>query len=147
MYLYRVAQTKYITDINGTGGLFGSGRWHSQGTRILYSSETLSLAKLETLANSKKIPKGYSYIILEVPNDIEILEIELSELPSNWNSFPWPNGLAPITEKWISDNKALLMKIPSVHSPVEFNYLINPLHKDHSKIKIFKSESLDLILG
>jgi len=35
------------------------------------------------------------------------------------------------------------MKIPSVRSPTEFNYLINPLHKDHSKIKIVENKSLD----
>ena len=34
---------------DGTGGLHGSGRWHSRGRRIVYTASSESLAKLEAL--------------------------------------------------------------------------------------------------
>ena len=56
MRVYRLAKTPFIRDLRGTGGLYGSGRWHRRGTPILYTSENASLPMLEFLANYTILP-------------------------------------------------------------------------------------------
>jgi len=137
--LYRFGFKKYINDLSGTGGLYRSGRWHNRGTRIVYFSETISLAKLEVLANTTRIPKSYFLLTVEVPEHSGILEISADELPSGWNAFPPNPEIISITEKWIAENKDLLMCVPSVHSPLEQNFLLNPQHKAFNQVKILKT--------
>lgn len=85
MILYRMAKLAYASDLSGTGGLLGSGRWHRQGTRILYTSEHVSLAKLEVLANSPILPQNYALVTLELPDSATIQTLHASDLPADWN--------------------------------------------------------------
>ncbi len=138
MLLFRISGTRYISDLSGTGGLFAAGRWHEKGTRILYTSESLALAKLEVLANSLLTPEDQSAAMLEVPDDVAVKEIKISDLPAGWDNYPAPKELPTITEAWIKENKYLLLKVPSAQSELDFNYLVNPAHPDHSRLKILK---------
>jgi hypothetical protein len=52
--------------------------------------------------------------------------------------YPAPKALTSITDAWIKENKYLLLKIPSAQSELDFNFLINPNHPDHSLLKIIK---------
>ena len=46
--LWRIVKRKYAdTAFSGEGAFLVGGRWNSQGRRIVYTSETLSLAALE----------------------------------------------------------------------------------------------------
>jgi RES domain-containing protein len=136
MLVFRFAKEKHIRDLTGTGGLYGSGRWHEKGTRILYTSETFSLAKMEVLANAPTLPRDYWFVVLEIPEEASYWEVKREELPANWNAFPHPKELISFTNNWIADGTSLVMKVPSVHSLYEFNYLINPLHPQASLVKI-----------
>jgi RES domain-containing protein len=136
MELYRITKTQYATDFSGTGGFYGPGRWHREGTRILYLSEYISLAKLEVLANSRIIPKNQSLVTVEISDDASIKYITSKDLPIGWAAIPYLEELATISEKWIADQKFWIMRVPSAHSPTEFNYLLNPLHPEHSMLKL-----------
>ena len=138
MFVYRLGKTPYIRDLSGTGGLYGSARWHEKGTRILYTAQTASLVKLELLANTKWIPRNYSLLVLEVPDEIGHRELRVPDLPANWNAFPHPKELVPLTLDWIRENRYLVMKVPSVHSPFESNFLINPLHPQAGQLRILE---------
>lgn len=141
MLVYRLAKETFITDLHGTGGLYGEGRWHEIGTRILYTAETFSLAKLETLANSAFIPKNYAVVCIEVPDDVSIKDLAESDLPANWTDTPAPKELKEIALNWIRKNEHLVLRVPSVHSPYERNCLINPLHPDHGRLRIVEHKS------
>jgi len=140
MRLYRLGKHPYILDTTGQGGLFHNGRWHEQGTRILYTSEHLSLAKLEVLANASTLPKNYFALTLEVPNDASVKTIAVADLPPNWAAMPYPQELALITREWIEQSTYWLMRVPSAHSPTEWNYLFNPLHPDHAQLQVVSVE-------
>lgn len=129
MHIYRLSKTIYSDDLTGTGCLFFPGRWNKLGTRVLYTSENVSLAILEVLANSEAIPKDYCIIIIEVPDGASMHEVEIKDLPANWNASPYPDEMAQLTEEWIREGKHLLMKVPSVHSPLDYNMLVNPIHE------------------
>ena len=140
MRLYRFSPTQFADDLSGTGGLFSAGRWHRKGTRILYTSDCVSLAKLELLANSTLLPVDLSLLTLETPDAATCLSIVPEMLPENWQTIPYLPELAIIAEQWISEMKCWLMRVPSVHSPVEFNYLLNPLHPEHKTIHLISIE-------
>ena len=52
--LWRVSN--YAT-LDGAGGLYVSGRWHTKGHPLIYCSEDPSTALLETLVHIESIPK------------------------------------------------------------------------------------------
>ena len=140
MLLYRIAKTPYAQDLTGTGGLFGPGRWHREGTRIVYLAERVSLAKLEVLANSRLTPRNQSLVTIEIADDVPVHHISADLLPTNWARTPYMQELADIAEQWIREQKFWVMRVPSVHSPNEYNYLLNPLHPAHQSLKIVSIE-------
>jgi RES domain-containing protein len=139
MLVFRFARWRHINDLTGAGGMYASGRWHEKGTRILYTSQTFSLAKMEVLANAQTLPRDYWYLVLEIPDDVPIREIEREGLPANWNAFPHAKELISFTDDWIKDGTCLVMKFPSVHSLYESNFLINPLHPQASQLKVVET--------
>ena len=54
----------------------------------------------------------------------------------NWCRILPPIQLQIIGNKWLDKSERLLLKVPSVIIPIENNILINPFHKEISKIKI-----------
>jgi RES domain-containing protein len=136
MLLYRIGKTKYIEDLTGEGCLKGAGRWHLQGTRVLYTSASASLAKLEVLANAPDLPKNRSLIVLKVPDTASILFVEPDQLPRNWYEYPYPAQLPMIAKAWIDARKYWIMRVPSAQLHSEYNYLLNPLHEEHSGIVV-----------
>lgn len=140
MKLYRFGKLPYIRDLSGQGGLYHGGRWHQKGTQLLYTAEYLSLAKLETLANSPILPVGYYALTLEVPDNSSIKRIEISDLPSDWAGLPYPAELTAITEQWLLVAHFWLLRVPSAHSPTEYNYLLNPFHPEHQTLRIISLE-------
>ncbi len=140
MKLYRFGKQPYIQDTSGQGGLYHNGRWHHKGTQILYTAEHLSLAKLEMLANSPILPVNYFALTLEVPNSASAKHLEAADLPTDWPSLPYPPELAAIGEEWIREGKHWLLRVPSAHSPAEYNYLLNPLHPEHISLRVLSLE-------
>lgn len=140
MKLYRITKTKYASDLQGTGGLYGPARWNREGKRLLYLAEHVSLAKLEVLANSRIIPKNQSLVTVEIPQDATITVINSEDLLADWARIPYLEELADIAERWIFEQKYWIMRVPSVHSPSEFNYLLNPLHPEHATLNLISIE-------
>lgn len=140
MKLYRITKEIYASDLTGTGGLYGPGRWHYEGTRIVYAAESIALAMLEVLGHWAKVPADMSLITLEIPGTASIKTIEISQLPADWRSSPAPQELADMGGNWIREGAFWLLRVPSVHVPTEFNYLINPLHPEHQTLIISRIE-------
>lgn len=140
MLLYRLGKQPYLADTSGKGGLYYSGRWHEKGTLLLYTSEHLSLAKLEVLANSASLPRNYFALTLKIPADAPVKQITPDQLPANWQQLPYPLELALLTRAWIEEGRYWLMRVPSAHAPHEWNYLLNPLHPDHAQLRVVSIE-------
>ncbi|MBC6989928.1 RES family NAD+ phosphorylase [Hymenobacter sp. BT491] len=140
MLLYRLGKQARIRDLSGSGGLYAPARWHTKGTQILYTSEHLSLAKLEVLANASSLPQNYYALTLEIPDDASVRQVTVAELPANWQEIPYPQELAEISRLWILEGRYWLLKVPSAQAPSEWNYLLNPLHPDHVRLRIVSVE-------
>ena len=131
MEVWRLCKQKHQnTAFSGSGGLYTSGRWQEQGWQIVYTAESLALATLEVFVHieSDKIP--LIAIRAQIPDNLVIIEVDIKDLPSNWQQVSAYPLLQQIGKKWLEAKESPILKVPSAIVPVEFNYLINPLHPD-----------------
>ena len=147
MVVFRIEREKYlITTLNGIGASISEGyRWNSPNTRIVYTAETRALATLEVSVHldlSEDLPDDRFYVEIEVPDEITIQEVKLEDLPNDWNSKPPFLTTQTIGDDFVNYNEAAILKVPSSIVPKEFNYLINPVHPDSSKIKILSTSKM-----
>jgi RES domain-containing protein len=136
MILHRFAHRKYAHDISGTGSKLKGGRWNSVGLAVVYSSERISLSLLEVLANANTLEELQMLQLteIEVPDNVPLHEIRLSQLKKEWwKDFEYSQWLG---SEILKENKALIIKCPSAIIESENNYLINPLHSSFKKINI-----------
>lgn len=137
MKLYRIAKSAYINDLSGTGARLYGGRWNEKGVPVIYASESRSLAALEFLVHLPitLAPRDLRICRFDIPEDVALTRMRKTKLPDDWKSYPAPAGTMAIGTKWASAGKTLLLLVPSVIVPDEYNILINPQHKDFHKIK------------
>lgn len=131
MEVWRICTQKHeMTAFSGDDGLYAPGRWHPQGSPIIYTASSLSLATLELLMplESQTIP--LVAIRAFIPDDIAIETVNVLSLPANWQDIAAYPQLQAIGKKWLSENKTPILKVPSAIVPAEFIYLLNPRHLD-----------------
>jgi RES domain-containing protein len=112
---------------SGEGGLVGAARWHSRGTRLVYTSSSVALACLETLVHMqtlRELEERWLFVI-EIPD--RLIE-ELRPLPQGWDSEPAGAQGRAAGDRWVIEQRSAALLVPSVVVPVEQNALINPRH-------------------
>lgn len=144
MLLYRLTKKKYKNDLSGTGAAVMGGRWNSMGIKVLYTSSSIALAMAEVLVHLdiSEFPVDAFYILtLEIPDTKSIISVSVKDLSANWNNLidELPET-KKIGDRFVKENKACLLKVPSAVVKGDFNYLFNPQNKCFKKIKIVKEE-------
>jgi RES domain-containing protein len=137
MRLWRLSKAKHAaTALDGEGSRIVGGRWNSEGRRAVYLSEHLSLAALEVLVHeSKATAPTYVAIELDVPDDITIHAPAPSSLPKDWRDGDAPASTKALGDAWLAAGTHALLRVPSVIIPEEFNFVLNPTHRDAARIK------------
>lgn len=137
MILYRIAKCNYAGDLSGTGARLYGGRWNSIGQAMVYMAASPSLAVLEVLVHLPPsiFPANFCISEFDIPSD-STLTADDASLPNDWQDISPPVALKRLGDAFLKQNKYLLMKVPSVIVPQEFNYLFNPLHPDADKAKL-----------
>ncbi len=143
--VYRIAKWAYLEDLSGTGARLYGGRWNQEGYPMLYTSQHLSLAVLELLANNvrKLVDDTYGYIGISIPHDTNH-SIESAILTSTWRQSPYSEQTIMYGTNWLKSKASLALTVPSAVLAQENNILINPLHSDFSKLAIVEKGRLDL---
>ena len=141
MILYRLAKEAYVDDLSGTGARLYGGRWNSKGRATVYMASSQALALLEVLVHLPAViePKDYFLASIEVP-DTSIMQVNIKDMPVNWNAMQPPTILKKIGDDFISENKYLLLKVPSAIVPEEFNYLLNVHHPEMKNVRVISKE-------
>lgn len=138
MFVYRISKKAYIQDISGTGAALYGGRWNPKGISICYTAGTISLAYLEFLVHNYHVLNTAHVCLAKIYiDDSHILELKQQELPEGWelkNVISYE--VQKIGKDFVLNNNAYALKLPSVIVPGEYNYLLNPLHEDHSRTSI-----------
>lgn len=147
MIVYRIEREKHLeTTLLGIGASLSKGyRWNSFNTRLVYTAESRALATLEVSVHldlSEDLPNDRYYVEIDIPDNITIHEVNIDDLPEDWDSKPPTIITQTIGDDFINYNEAAILKVPSSIVPQEFNYLINPSHNDSSKIKVINTHKM-----
>ncbi|MES2351197.1 MAG: RES family NAD+ phosphorylase [Pseudomonadota bacterium] len=123
-------------DTSGAGAKLTGGRWNSPGVPMLYCSENISLAALETLSHLRPFPLPYNRFLVrvDVPDDMWSKRTQLNPLPGGWGAVPCGLTSKRAGDAWAAFGASALLVVPSVIIPDESNILINPLHADVARI-------------
>lgn len=136
---YRIFKTKHSANwADGEGAFQFGGRWNSPGGRVVYASQSLSLAALEMLVNlnSAELLLSYSFATLEF-DELLVIDIEkIQTLPKNWHDSPPPTAVQRIGDGWISSQKSAIIKVPSAVVQGEPNYVFNVEHRNFAEVKL-----------
>lgn len=140
--VFRLSKEEYSKELSGVGASIYGGRWNSKGFELIYTSESRALALSELLVHLPigLLPNNYKIITIGIPDSLNIETLNLSSLPSGWNSFPFTENTKAIGNNFILANSKPILKVPSAIIKEEYNYLLNPHHKDFKKIKILNVE-------
>jgi RES domain-containing protein len=139
---WRIVKSRYAsTAFDGEGARLYGGRWNSPGTRMVYTSSTISLAVLEVLVHLQEASLLSSYSLISADFDDALVErLERSRLPDGWRTYPAPSDLQRIGDEWVWSQRSALLEVPSVIVVRESNYLLNPAHPDFSSVVIGEPE-------
>lgn len=142
MEVFRLSREKFASPLSGKGSAIKGARWNSIGIELIYTANNRSLAMAEvavhfTLAT---LPSDYLMLTINIPDDIEGQQVKEVDLPKDWKDFPHPVSTQKIGDQFVSENKYCLLIVPSVVTIGDYNVLINPNHKDFSRISITKLE-------
>jgi RES domain-containing protein len=139
-----VRASRAKTAFTGEGPWRYGGRWNSPGVRVVYVSEHQSTAALEVFAN--RVPfileERYKAFQLEWPDSLTEL-FPIKKLPPNWRVYPPPAETREIGDQWIRERRSTVLALPSVISPADTNFLLNPEHPDFKRIRIAPAVDYD----
>ena len=136
------APTYTSDDLTGEGAKQSGGRWNSKGVPVVYTSQSISLACLETLVhlNTIGLPLNRYLVRIDVPIAIwqKAMQYDAASLPIGWDASPAGKISLDIGDQWLASNSSALMIMPSAIVPQENNILINPSHPDAALITATK---------
>ena len=146
MLVFRLTREKYAGSLSGKGAALKGARWNSTGVELVYSSGNRSLAMAELAVHFSLATLPGSFVMLEIliPEDITMIELTVEQLPEEWKDFPFPSSTQKFGDRFVSENKYCVLKVPSAVTQGDHNYLINPRHPDFSQIKIIRKEKFPL---
>jgi len=138
MEIFRITDSIWADKLQASGR---PARWNSKDIEMLYFAQSVSLAILENTVHRSSIElrdKTFRLVKAEAPDDFN--EINEKDLPIGWNDVSIEAQLIcrSFGDNWIFSNSSLLLRVPSVISPGEYNFLVNPKHPDFIKLKIIK---------
>jgi len=135
MILWRVSNYQ---SLDGVGGLYVSGRWHTKGHPVVYCTLNPATALLETLVHieidSEDRPERFQVLRIEGPESLSIEKVQADSLSPNWAEDM--NATQAIGDRWLSEKRSLLLQVPSVLVPETWNVLVNPQHVEINLLKI-----------
>ncbi|HEY5328083.1 MAG TPA: RES family NAD+ phosphorylase [Mucilaginibacter sp.] len=138
MLVYRITLTKYAGKLIASGN---AARWSPNEVNMIYTASSRSLACLENAVHRSQagLSRLFSIMTIEIPEHIEPKIIRLNDLPVDWTDYDQMFFTQRLGEKWINENKTALLQVPSSIIEEDFNYLLNPDHKDFGQIKIINT--------
>jgi RES domain-containing protein len=142
MQLYRICPEKYLEDYSGLGASYQDGaRWNVQGVPVLYFATSASLAMLELanyLPSPRLLPTHYRLGIYSLSSRIKADTLCVTDLPPQWNQYPYPAATQQLGTAWLKEKKRLVLRVPSAAVPggLEECAVINPLHSSINQLKL-----------
>ena len=144
MMVYRLSRKQYSNDLSGKGAEISGGRWNNKGVFALYTASSRALAVLEVAVHVPYgiMPIDYWMITIEIPEE-HILRLSIADLPKNWNQNPTIPATRDFGDRLLNKNEYLSLQMPSASVAGDYNYIVNPLHPEFSRVKILFTEPFE----
>jgi len=115
------------------GARRNEGRWHVKGQEVIYAAEHYGTAMLEKLAHYNSIlPPNQHFIEIQIPSGVSY-EVVTKDSLHGWDKSDAAES-REFGRKWLEEERSAILIVPSIVSREENNVLINPNHKDSSRI-------------
>lgn len=136
--VWRLTHERYAdTAFSGEGARQHGGRFNSSGTPVVYTSESLPLALVETLTGLERYQQLRRYVFFRVRLGEEMISVVSDEdLPEEWDRHPPPSQSQQVGDQWVSRKTSVALQVPSVVVPYSYNYLLNPSHPAFEEIEV-----------
>jgi RES domain-containing protein len=142
--VYRILRKPYSRrPFDGEGAYLFGGRWSSPGVRLAYTAEHLSLAIVEYFVHidPDHPPKDLVVVTADIPDEVSKISITPKQLPKNWRQVPAPAALAAMGDEFVRNERAAVLRVPSVLAPAESNWLVNPRHPAFVKVRVYPAKA------
>ena len=115
-----------------------AGRWNGAGRKVIYCAESIALAFLENMIRRQGVGFNTDFctMILDIPESLKFRTINVNDLETDWRDIYDYSKCQPLGNNWYDDARFPILKVPSSVLPESYNFVLNSLHKDFSKIKI-----------
>lgn len=102
---------------------------------MIYAAGSLSLGILEILvqANARQRIEGLVYASVSFDSTC-VRCLDAMDLPPGWDARPVSSISQQIGDAWVKRQDSLVLRVPSVIVPDEYNYVINPDHPDATRL-------------
>lgn len=141
---WRLASPLYAASLDGKGNAQRGARWNSPGRGVVYTSFSLSLAVLESLAQLAPELRAHlpelRAVRIGIPDDLAIGDITRDELPIDLAGESAARRCRELGDAWLAEARVLTLSVPSVIVPQERNLLINPAHALMKSVTIVSVE-------
>ena len=140
--LWRLYRAAYGPGLDGMGGTFADGRWHTRGARVVYFGATAAIVVLERLAHTDPdlLPSDLRLACFEVPETVSSTNAaDISPLTENWMRDE--NATRRIGSQWWREHSSPLLLVPSAVLPEESNYVLNAQHPEAKALQLIRDRS------
>lgn len=137
--LWRLYRAENGPGLDGIGGTFADGRWHTRGARVVYFGASPAIVVLERLAHTDPdlLPADLRLACFEVPDALSGVNAgEISPLPENWMRNE--SATRRIGGQWWRERSSLLLVVPSAILPEESNYVLNAQHPQAKSLQLIR---------
>jgi RES domain-containing protein len=136
MEVFRIALESHSGKLTAPGT---AARWNKENQFVLYTGHSRSLASLEVVVHRNNLQSGkpYKVMVLSLRDDESLVtRLRIRDLPVNWRTLAAYSAMQEIGSNWYSSRQSLILQVPSVIIPQEYNYIINLYHPDMSDTNV-----------
>ena len=125
---------------SGEGARRFGGRWNSPGVAVVYLSEHQSLAALEIFVHLQPLVPHEKYLAYFVEwDEAQMEQLSTKKLPLDWRASPPGPATMQFGDRWVREERFVVLAVPSAILPAERNFLLNPAHPDFGKLRRHKA--------
>lgn len=144
VHAFRLVKARHAADaFSGEGARLVGGRWNLPGTPLVYTSESLSLAALETFVHLQPVDKRIRYVWFRVTIPANITIHTAMPLPASWGDAPPGEATQALGTAWAKKANGVVLRVPSILVPGEHNLLLSPGHAHFKRLRITKPQPFD----
>lgn len=110
------------------------GRWHRKGQEVIYTGEHYGTAMLERLAQYNGIlPPNQHFMKIAIPAGVSY-EIATKDAVPGWDAADGAESRS-FGGRWIDECRSAILRVPSVVSREEHNWIVNTGHSQAARIR------------